>query len=181
MTRGVVLVLVLAALAACGGAESTVRSDWEDANAGRLAREGDDALPPLPPVPRAENLVGFSSGHGPDFRFYVDASSLNVGDGLVRYVLVARSASGAENIAYEVLNCRSSEYRLYASARRDGSWERLSAPWRALGPGSPAQRALAREYFCPRRVAVANVAEAAMALRRGGHPLADPPNPVSGR
>jgi hypothetical protein len=173
--------LAALALAGCAGSSKAPSSDWEDANAARFAKEGDDALPALPPAPRPAQLVEFSAGGTTDFKFYVDAGSLNVTpDGLVRYVLVARSASGAENVAYEVLNCRLEEYRIYASGRNDGSWERLRAPWRPLGPRTLAQRVLAAEYFCPLRGTISSAAEGAMALRRGGHPRADQPNPLGG-
>jgi hypothetical protein len=170
----IVLGLAIGVLGGCGSTPTATRSDWEEANAGRLAKEGDDAPRlALPPAPRPSSLVEFP-GSTAGFRFYVDTGSLSVsGDGLVRYVLVARSESGAENITYEAINCRTLEHRLYASGRKDGSWQPVSAPWRALGPRTPAQRALAADYFCPRRIPVASAAEGAMALRRGGHPLAD--------
>lgn len=182
MSRGILLVLTLVMLGACGGAATPPRSDWEEANAARFAKEGDEAQrPAFPPAPNGPNLVEFSAGPTSGFRFYVDAGSLSVtGDGIVRYVLVARSASGAQNVAYEAINCRTGEYRLYGTGRKDGGWEPASVPWRSFGPRTPAQRVLAAEYFCPRRIAIATSSEGAMALRRGGHPLADAPNPVSG-
>lgn len=182
MSRAVPLLLALAVLGGCGGAATPPRSDWEEANAARLAKEGDDALrQPFPPAPVAANLVEFSARAVNEFRFYVDAGSLSVsGDGIVRYVLVARSAAGAENVAYEGINCRTGEYRLYGTGRTDGGWQPASVPWRSFGPRTPAQRVLAAEYFCPRRIPIASSSEGAMALRRGGHPLADAPNSVSG-
>ena len=157
MKRAVAWMLAALAVAGCAGSSKAPSSDWEDANAARFAKEGDDALPALPPAPRPAHLVEFSAGATTNFRFYVDATSLNVTpDGLVRYVLVARSPSGAENVAYEVLNCRLEEYRIYASGRKDGSWEPLKAPWRPLGPRTVAQRVLAAEYFCPLRAAISS-------------------------
>jgi hypothetical protein len=159
-----------------------MHSDWERENAARLAKEGDDARAALPPAPRPGDLVEFSAGPASSFRFHVDPATLHVNaDGLVRYVLVARSGSGAENVAYEAINCRSYEYRLYATGRPDGSWQQVDLPWRPLGTRTPAQRVLAREYFCPKGISIANAAEGVMALRRGGHPLADQPNPGSAR
>lgn len=182
MSRAIVLVFALAMLGGCGGAATPARSDWEEANAARLAKEEDDALrQSFPPAPNPAQLVEFSAPPLNGFRFYVDAGSLSVtGDGIVRYVLVARSAAGAENVAYEAMNCRTGEYRLYGTGRRDGGWQPASVPWRSFGARTPAQRVLAAEYFCPRRIAIATPSEGAMALRRGGHPLADPPSPVSG-
>lgn len=178
MTRAAALVLALAVLGGCGGTAAPPRSDWEEANAGRLAKEGDEASRQvMPPAPDATNLVEFSTGPATGFRFFIDAGALSLsGDGIVRYVILARSATGAENVAYEAINCRTSEYRLYATGRPDGTWQPVSAPWQSFGPRTRVQRLLATEYFCPRRIAIATPAEGAMALRRGGHPLADPPN-----
>jgi hypothetical protein len=168
-------------LAACGGREDRMRSDWEEANAARLAKESDAAPVELPPAPGARELLRFRAGPASDFDFYVDPGSLSVSpDGIVRYVLVARSPGGARNVSYEGISCRAAEYRLYATGRGDGAWQRDESPWRSIGSRAPAQRVLMREYFCPRRIAIASAAEGEMALRRGGHPLADPPDPVSG-
>lgn len=125
--------------------------------------------------------MGLPAGRTTDFRLQVDPRSLTVTpEGIVRYVLVARSPSGAQNVSYEAINCRSAEYRLYATGRADGAWQREESPWRSIGSRTLAQRVLMREYFCPRRIAIASAAEGEMALRRGGHPLADPPDPISG-
>lgn len=176
------LALALAALlAACSGGQDRTRSDWEEANAARLAKEADGAPVELPPAPRAARLLGFRAGPASDFDFGVDAGSLSVaGDGVVRYVLVARSPSGAQNVSYEAISCRAGEYRLYAIGRSDGSWQRQESPWRAIGPRTPAQRVLMRAYFCPKRIAIGSAAEGVSALQRGGHPLADAPDPASG-
>lgn len=174
--------LALLALAACSVDSERFRSDWEEQNAGKLAKERDSGEIVVPPALRRGDLVEFKVSASSDFRFFVDASSVGVSrDGMVRYVLLARSPAGAENVTYEAMNCRGSEYRVYAAGRPDGSWERLEVPWRALGPRARAQGVLAAEYFCPSRIAAANAGEAVMALRRGGHPLADAPHPISGR
>lgn len=167
-------------LAACGPYEDRTRSDWEEANAARLAKEAEGAPVELPPAPGRGDLLGFRAGPTSDFDFSVDARSLAVSGGVVRYVLVARSPSGAQNVSFEAISCRAGEYRLYATGRPDGGWQRHESPWRSIGPRSVAQRVLMWEYFCPKRIAIASSAEGVMALRRGGHPLADPPDPVSG-
>jgi hypothetical protein len=173
--------LTVLLLGACSSGTEHMRSDWEQENAARLAREGDDAALVTPPrYPMAENLLEFTVPSVRDFRFYVDAASVSVNEGVVRYVLVGRSAAGAENVVYEGLNCRAAEYKLYAIGRGPGRWETQQVPWRPVGQ-RPAQRALMADFFCPRRTVIASAAEGVTALRRGGHPLADQPNPVSGR
>jgi hypothetical protein len=167
-------------LAACGPHEDRTRSDWEEANAARFAKEGQDVPAQLPPAPGRGDLLGFRAGPTSEFDFYVDARSLAVSEGVVRYVLVARSPSGAQNVSFEAISCRSGEYRLYATGGPDGGWQRQESPWRSIGLRNVAQRVLMREYFCPKRIAIASGAEGVMALQRGGHPLADAPDPVSG-
>ncbi len=85
-------------------------------------------------------------------RFFVDASSLSVGDdGVVRYVLVVQTQGGAENITYEGIRCTTAERRIYAMARPDGSWAsaRRSA-WEVIEDNSynRPRAALAFDHFC---------------------------------
>ena len=83
------LCLVLAGCA--GGAPE--QSDWERAHEAQGWQESRVALPPYP---KKASLIQFDVGAGTDFRFLIDAGSLSVGsDGVVRYVLVARSPQGA--------------------------------------------------------------------------------------
>lgn len=175
------LAVLAVGLAACAEHDRS-RSDWEDQNAPWLAKVDDPAgTAPLPPYPRAEDLIEFPVEGVPAFRFYVAASSVAVSrerDGVIRYVLVARSSAGAENVSYEGLNCRSGEYRSYASGH-SGAWRRQEAAWRPIAHRR-AQRTLMHEFFCPRHVAIADAAEGVMALRRGRHPLVINPNPVGG-
>ena len=169
------------ALGACAQHDRS-RSDWEDQNAPWLAKAGDDASTvALPPYPRAEDLIEFPVDGVPGFRFYVAANSVAVSrqrDGIIRYVLVARSSEGAESISYEGLNCRSAEYRSYAGGQA-GAWRIQQVPWRPVA-ARKAQATLMREFFCPRHVAIADGAEGVMALRSGRHPLVINPNPVGG-
>lgn len=178
MKRAVALAL-LAALGGCGGTGTTMRSDWENQNAAQLAKESEAAPTRLPRYPASGDLVEFRVDGFGGYRLFVDPGSLSVGDGTVRYALVARSAAGAENVSYEALNCRSAEMRLLASGRSDGTWALQQSPWRPVGT-RPVQRALLRDYFCAQRIAIASAEEGALALRRGGHPRAEVQNPVSG-
>ena len=172
--------LAVAMLAACSSNPEAMRSDWEIENAAMLAKEATpDALPTLPPFPAAGNLVEFQVDGLTGFRAFIDANSLAVGDGIVRYSLVARSASGAENTTYEALNCRSGEHRLYASGRADLTWVMQSSPWREVDRRRPIQRALMRDYFCPARTVISTSTEAIAALRRGGHPAGEARSPFS--
>lgn len=125
----------------------------------------------LPPYPAMDGLVGFDAGPTSAFRFFVDPASISVGDdGVIRYTLVARSASGALNVSYEGIRCASRERRLYAFGREDKTWAPArTSEWTRISL-SAHHAALADEYFCPVRGAVRTADEAVSALKRGGHP-----------
>ncbi len=161
---------ICVALAHAGAAGAQVRSDWEIQQEERNWQEVAIALPPYP---KAQDLLEFTVSAATDFRFYIDATSLSVGsDGVVRYVLVARSPSGAQNVSYEGIRCKSRNYRIYATGRRDGTWtEARRVSWRPIGSGTVNwHAALQRDYFCPKGAPIYSAAEALDALKRGGNP-----------
>ena len=155
------------ALAGCGS--NPLTSDWERQQGPRLAAAAEAV--PLPAFPEARNLVAFDLMAPSDMRYYVDTASLFVRDGVVRYVVVARAPQGAENVSYEALRCPG-EYRLLALARPDRSWLTQPGSWREIprGMDRSVQYALARNYFCPRRIPVQSAREAVEALQAGAHP-----------
>jgi hypothetical protein len=167
-------------LAACSAGP---KSDWERVNEEKLpaAEQQREALP-TPPAKRGE-LIEFFVAATSEFRFFVDAASLSVGsDGIVRYVLVARSLAGAENVSFEGMRCATREVRIYALGR-DGAWVGRETDWRAIQPRSVQRwhNELYREYFCPQREPIASAAEGVQALRTGGNRLrALNPDPRSG-
>jgi hypothetical protein len=146
------------------------KSDWERQQEERDFKEADFALP----SPPGDGLIEFFVSSATSFRFFIDPKSLSVGqDGVVRYTLLARSASGVENVSYEGIRCGApGSYRVYAFAY-GGKWSRnANAEWRPIEPKS-VQRwhsVLRSQYFCPTRYAIQNAAEGIDALRRGGHP-----------
>ena len=107
-----------------------------------------------------------------DFHNYIDGATLSVNPkGVVRYVLVARSPSGVENVTYEALRCKSDEYRVYALGRPDGTWGGRASTWRPIAESRQAHhRILQREFFCPLNNVIAGADEGRAALRQGGHP-----------
>jgi hypothetical protein len=165
--RKLVALLVIA-LAGCarGGAEL---SDWEREQALRQPAAEEEVA--LPPYPQDASLVRAELPGAGDFRFFVDGATLVAGkDGIVRYVLVARSPDGAQNVSFEGLRCASAEQRVYAlgHAGRDwiparGEWRRVSRPWHVE---------LYRRYFCPQTQPIRSADEGRRALEQGGHPFA---------
>jgi CNP1-like family len=175
--------LALCALLGCaGGPPAPLKSDWQIEQEKQNWLERAPSV--LPPYPKADQLLEFNVAAVANFRFFIDPYSLSVGaDGVVRYVLVARSPSGAQNVSYEGMRCSGASYRLYATGRRDGTWsEAHDDSWRPIGHGSVDwHRALSDDYFCPRGGTIASAAEGIDALRRGGNPAsAGDSRPTSG-
>ncbi|MBV9360409.1 MAG: CNP1-like family protein, partial [Betaproteobacteria bacterium] len=127
----------------------------------------------LPAYPAVARLIEFEKHPGAAFRYFIDPETLSVDkEGVVRYVLVARSSSGVQNVSYEGLRCETAEYRFYAFGQADGTWSRSRSDWRSLQQSQPLQRILYADYFCPQKVAIFNPGEGVRALRDGGHPFA---------
>ena len=97
-------------------------------------REWKEMDAPPPPALRTSGLIPIEVP-GTSLQFGVDPGSVAVGsDEVVRYVVVAKSSSGAVNAMYEGLNCSSGEVRVYAHYNPQGNtW--VNAPdssWRPL-------------------------------------------------
>ncbi len=177
--RGALLAAALAAAALPAAAQNTNdprvtgsgRSDWERDQDERNWKEGDVKLPP---APKAEGLIEFFPSSASSFRFFIDPASLALdADGVVRYTLVARSASGHDNVTYEGIRCRTNSVRIYAYGNA-GAWSRSSSDWKQI-EAKAVQRwhnELRSRYFCPVGLPILTTAEGLSALKRGGHPLA---------
>ncbi|HET7766160.1 MAG TPA: CNP1-like family protein [Burkholderiales bacterium] len=124
----------------------------------------------LPSYPKGENLVPIYVGRALPFSFFVDRVSVTVGrDGVIRYTLVARSASEATNVSYEGIRCQTYEHRVYGFGRSDGTWAQArNSQWIPIGrlSVSPAT-SLADDLFCSERGRVRTTDEAQQALARG--------------
>ena len=118
----------------------------------------------LPALPKAANLLQFEPSAASANRFYVDAGSIQVGaDGIVRYTLVVKSPSGAENISYEGIRCETVEQKYYAFGRRDGTWTNARAnEWRRIVYKEVNRQhgVLYANYFCPDGSPVRSAADA---------------------
>lgn len=147
------------------------QSEWERENRKPVPKEAEVGLPAYPVPGR---LIEFDRTSAADFHYFIDPQTLSVDkeDGIVRYVLVARSVSGVQNVSYEGLRCESAEYRFYAFGRADGTWSRSRSDWRSLVQGPPLQRLLYADYFCPQKVPILNAADGVRALEQGGNSFA---------
>lgn len=161
----------LLALLAGASAHAQIKSDWELKNEERLRQS--EEKPVAPPALDRNRLVEvkLQIAANSEFRYYVDWGSVSANeDRIVRYVLVARSPNGAENVSFEGIRCPA-EYRIYAVGRSDGSWGGRPSEWRKI-PMHPnsGQAALSRHYLCPGRHPVSSTEEGQRAVRAGGHP-----------
>lgn len=132
---------------------------------------------PPPAFPRAENLREFYVSPTTANTYLIDASTLSSGsDGVVRYVLVVRTAGGAKNISFEGMRCEERSWKLFATGSGDGQWNKARiSEWRPI-ENKPVNRyhaALSRDLFCPNGIPIATADEGRKALRLGKHPDAN--------
>lgn len=87
---------------------------------------------PPPPALRTEGLIPLDVPTSA-LRFGIDPASVSIAqDGIVHYVLVATSNSGAINASYEGIRCDTGQVRVFA--RNSGSgWSRSTNDWQPLG------------------------------------------------
>ena len=154
---------ILALVLACAAAPSfsqllgEVNPDWKEVEA------------PPPPALRMQNLVPIDMPPGSSLRFAVDPASVSVGaDGVVRYVVVASSPTGAVNALYEGLRCNTAEVKVYARHNPDSGWvPATKAEWQALHsrPNSRHSLTIARTGACVGQGPSGSAAEIVRALR----------------
>lgn len=74
----------------------------------------------------SDKLQPFDVSQNAALSYGIDPQTLNVGeDGVVRYVLVARSSSGALNVLYQGIRCQTAEVKTY------GRWNNNASNWNA--------------------------------------------------
>lgn len=113
-----------------------------------------------PKVFSTDVLQPFEVTRNSALAYGIDPRTLVVGDdGVVRFVMVARSASGALNVLYQGIRCATAETKTYARLSDKGSWNTSSdIKWQALsfrGPTRPAMM-LARQGVCEGRTITGN-------------------------
>lgn len=124
--------LALACLAGAAQAQlATPDPDWKEVEA------------PQPAPLRTDRLIPLEMP-GSSLRYGVDPASITLtSDGIVRYIVVATSPSGAVNGFYEGIRCGTAETRLYARYHPDSGWVPVKdALWRSLHEARPARHSL---------------------------------------
>jgi hypothetical protein len=121
--EAVALALALCATAALAQL-NPIDPDWREAEA------------PSPPDLRTDRLIPLEMPPSA-LRFGVDPASVSLGrDGIVRYVVVATSTSGAVNAMYEGIRCNTAEFKVYARYNPGSGWVRSQGEWRSLQDGA---------------------------------------------
>ena len=117
---------------------------------------------PNPPAFDVGKLVTFDVPTSPGLVYGVDPAAIQISreDGVVRYVVVATSPSGARNVMYEGLRCATGEFKTYARYSPDGQWKAApNAEWRTVFGNMPSKHALrfARAGACDGAAAATTV------------------------
>ena len=69
-----------------------------------------EQLTQLPAYPDEKNLMAFDAGAVSDNQYFVDTTSIKIGeDGVIRFSLVIKSSAGALNVSYEGIRCATRE------------------------------------------------------------------------
>ena len=115
---------------------------------------------PAPPTSSTDHLIAVEMPSYVSLKFGVDPATLAITpDGIVRYVMVAVSASGSVNAIFEGIRCAKGEVQTYARTTSSGAWSVIKEPqWRDLGDNLPSKHAIAfaRQGACDGRAAAAS-------------------------
>ena len=125
---------------------------------------------PPPPAFDVNKLLIFEVPSSLSLVYGVDPSTVSISksDSLVRYVVVATSASGVRNVMYEALRCSTGEFKTYARYSSSGNWSPVSNPqWRSVFDNMPSRHALrlARAGACDAAAPVGSVQELVAKLK----------------
>lgn len=130
-----------------------------------------EQLTQLPAYPDMKNLISFDADPGSSNQYFVDTTSIKVGqDGVIRFSLVVKSSAGAVNVSYEGIRCATNERKMYALGRDDKTWSKpRDSEWQRLDYVRQfyAQRELSKNIFCPYQQIVSSSEEAIQALKAG--------------
>ena len=105
-----------------------------------------------PPAYSKDHLIPIDMPGYVSMRVGIDPTTVSIGgDGVVRYVVVMRNASGSGTAAYEGIRCTTDEVKTYARVSAADAWVTLSDPqWKAINDNLPSKHAftIARQGGC---------------------------------
>jgi len=98
---------------------------------------------PVPPPPGFDvnRLIPLESPKGSTLNYGIDPATVTTTpEGIVRYVIVASSREGGQNVMYEGIRCSKAQHRVYARYNAKSGWSPVSdGDWQPLY-GSAASR-----------------------------------------
>ena len=130
--------------------------------------EWQESQVPPPPAFDLKRLLPIEMPPYMSLKFGVDPATLAITpDGIVRYVVVATSNSGAVNAYYEGVRCTTDEVKVYARSS-GGAWEMVSSPeWKRISDlNSRYTKALAFQSVCRGRAPRASTGDMLRELKR---------------
>ena len=151
-----VFAFAFCAVAGLANAQITDNPDWKESDA------------PPPPAFDLKRLLPIEMPPYMSLKFGVDPATLTVtGDGVVRYVVVATSTSGAVNAFYEGVRCATDEVKVYARYN-SGAWHAVeAADWKRIDNlNSRYTRELAQQGLCRGRAPRASTSDMVRELKR---------------
>lgn len=108
--------------------------------------------PPSPPAFVTDQLIPIDMPRYVSVDVGIDPATLTVGtDGVVRYVVVMRNASGSSMAAFEGLRCTTDEVKTYARFGTANQWIVVKEPeWKPINSNMPSKHAfaIARQGAC---------------------------------
>jgi hypothetical protein len=153
------LFCALVGVLSCGTAVAQLPADDPD------WKESDT---PAPPTFDSKRLVPFDVSVQSALKWGFDPDTMKItGDGIVRYVVVAQSPSGATNAMYEAVRCATNEWKTYARFNKDSGWSSANdPPWLPLRnqPSLHALR-LAQQGLCNGRAPAQTVRDVVQSVK----------------
>lgn len=159
MIKPIALVLLLIAMAWPIQAQIVADDpDWKES-----------AVPPAPAFD-IKRLISVDVSAQSQLQWGVDGETITItpSDSVVRYVIVARSASGVVNAMYEGLYCKRGEVITYARHNKDSGWVNVSNPeWKSFrnAGGSRHSAMAAKQGLCDASAPPGSVRAAISKLR----------------
>lgn len=162
-------VAILAALLLMVGAAHAQYGPDDEAEALEAMKPKVEEEAKLPPAPKPQDLLIVDTGPTARQIFAIDAKSLTVSpDHIIRYTVIATSPSGAQNISYEGIDCKTRDIKRYAYGSKDGKWTRSRRDkWEKVSSMAQNQLpfTLHSQYFCQAGLAAGNAQDIVNRIR----------------
>jgi hypothetical protein len=124
---------------------------------------------PPPPALDLQRLIPVEISVHSQLKWGIDPDSLKItSDGIVRYVVVAQSSSGAINALYEGVRCSRAEFKTYARYNKDTGWRAVTnSDWSVMRDAGSSQHVirLAKQGLCEGAAPASSAREALIQLK----------------